>query len=198
MIVKLNKSHKESIKHLFYRTTKHMGVELTNFTMEPGKEFEERSYEVFCDNYLEDLEAFHAYGYYDKTTDKINALVSYYEAEDDPSWYFTVYRSSGNNQLLKDVLDKVIEVNESAGRLKFYTLVNSAHSKLLRRFTWSKYNSERYGWFDECIIPGNTKPYFINHWELLFKRILIPTDTTVRCNYLKQEYRNALPRLGSI
>lgn len=199
MITKLDHTHTGAVKNLFYRTSKHMGVNIQdNFEFENNDSFEERAYEIFCDNYLTDLESFYAYGYVNPETKNVDALISYYASEDDPSWYFTIYRSAGNNQLLKDVLDKVINVNEQAGRFKFFTLVNSQHSKLLRKFTWSKYNNNRYGWFDECVIPARTKPYYINHWEILFKRILIPIDTTVRCNYLKQEYRSILPIFGNI
>jgi hypothetical protein len=199
MILKLNSTHRELVKHLFYKTPNHMGIDIqSNFIRDEDVGFEERSYEVFCDTYLTDLESFHAYGYLDTSTNQVVALITYYESDDDPSWFFTVYRSSGNNQLLKDVLDKVIEVNESNGKYKFFSLVNSNHSRLLRKFLWSKYNSERYGWVDECVIPANTKPFFIHHWEILFKRTLIPTDTTVRLTYLKPEYRNNLPRFGAV
>ena len=200
MIVKLTSEHVVNVKQLFYRTSNYMGVSIEdNFNLEPDKAFEERAYEIFCDNYLSDLDNFHTYGSVNEITGNIDALISFYEADDEPAWYFTVYRSIGNNQLLKDVLDSVIDYNESNGRLKFYTLVNKEHSKLLRRFTWSKYNDARYDYVDECLILKNHKPLFQNHWELLFKRILLPVDTVVRCNFLKQEHRPAaLVILGNI
>lgn len=198
MIEKLNSSHKDTVKHLFKNTSIYMGVDNKKFNSSYISNINEEAYSIFCDNYLTDLTSFHAYGSINPDTGLVDALISYYESEDDPSWYYTIYRSSGNNLLLKDVLDKVIEVNETAGRLKFFTLVNSEHSKLLRKFTWSKYNDNRYGWIDECKIPANTRPFYSHHWEFLFKRILIPVDTTVRCNFLKQEYRTTLPRLGAI
>jgi hypothetical protein len=81
---------------------------------------------------------------------------------------------------------------------KFYTLVNQKHTKLLRKFSYSEYNNERYGYFDECIVPARCKSYYTNHWELLYHRLLLPEDSIVRCSYLKQEYRTQLPVGGNI
>jgi hypothetical protein len=192
-IVKLTSLHTESVKHLFY-STKYMGVD--NFD-QGDPTFQNRLYEIFCDNYLSDIENFYAYGAIDDSN-KVHALISFYVSCEEPSWYFTIYRSDGNNNLLKPVLDEIIKFNEENGRLKFYTLVNKEHSKLLRRFTWSKYNSERYGYFDEFLVPSLCKCFYNNPWDLLYKRILIPTDTVVRCNFLKQEYRTNLPIGGNI
>lgn len=197
MIEKLNFSHKDKVKHLF-KTNNYMGVEKKEFTSSFVDDINDKTYTIFCDNYLSDLSSFHAYGYINTETGNVDGLISYYESEDDPSWYYTIYRSSGNNLVLKEILDKVIEVNEALGRYKFFTLVNSKHSKLLRKFTWSKYNDNRYGWFNECVVPSHTRPYYAHHWEFLFKRTLLPVDTIIRCNYLKQEYRTHLPKLGAI
>ncbi len=191
-IIKLNDKHANSVKQLFYQSL-HMGVK--EFDVDYN-EFSDRQYKVFCDNYLTDLDNFHAYGAVERN--KVYALISFYESIEEPSWYFTIYRSAGTSFLLKEILDKVIEYNEKNGRLKFYTLVNKQHSKLLRRFTWSKYNDERYGYFDEYQVPERCKTFYFNHWELLYKRTLIPAETVVRCNFLKQEYRTVLPIGGSI
>lgn len=184
-IIKLTNRHCSGVQKLFENPT-YMGVD----------NFDDRQYQVFCDNYLSDLDNFHAFGAIENS--KIHALISFYESVEEPSWYFTVYRSNGHSHLLKKILDKIIEYNEKNGRLKFYTLVNSQHSSLLRRFTWSKYNDERYGYFDEYVVPARYKTFYINHWELLYKRVLIPVETKVRCNFLKQEYRNILPIGGLI
>jgi hypothetical protein len=158
--------------------------------------FNKLTYDMFCANYLSDLNNFHAYGYIED--DRVKALISFYESVEEPAWYYTIYRSSGNNELLRPVLDSVIQYNELNGRLKFYTLVHERHSKLLRRFHWSKYNDERYGYFDEYIVPDKFKCYYTNAWELLYKRMLLPEASIVRCNYLKQEYRTTLPVGGNI
>lgn len=195
-VVKLNHTHTEKIKDLF-NGKKYMGLDVNNpaFVKEDTT-FNQLAYDMFCANYLTDLNSFHAYGYVEDDT--VKALISFYESADEPAWYYTVYRSSGNNELLRLILDQVISYNESQGRLKFYTLVHQNHSKLLRRFHWSKYNDERYGYFDEFLVPGNNKCYYTNAWELLYKRMLLPEDSVVRCNYLKQEYRTTLPIGGNI
>jgi hypothetical protein len=197
-VVKLNSLHTESVRGLF-QTKKYMGVDVnsSDFTQDDATlNFNKLLYDIFCSNYLSDLNNFHAYGYLEDGV--VNALISFYESPEEPSWYYTIYRSSGNNNLLREVLDAVIKHNESRGRLKFYTLTNSAHTRLLRRFHWSKYNDERYGYFDEFLVPAKAKCFYVNPWELLYKRFLVPEDSIVRCNYLKQEYRTTLPIGGGL
>jgi len=195
-VIKLTSQHIDQIKGLFTHK-KYMGKDINDdaFKLESAS-INKITYDIFCANYLSDLNNFHAYGYIEN--DEIKSLISFYESAEEPAWYYTVYRSSGNNELLRPVLDKVIEYNESNGRLKFYTLVHQRHSKLLRRFHWSKYNDERYGYFDEYIVPSKFKCYYTNAWELLYKRLLLPEDSIVRCNFLKQEYRTQLPQGGNL
>jgi hypothetical protein len=195
-VVKLNSNHIEQVKELF-TNKRYMGLDVS----EPSFIFEDTTlnkltYDMFCSNYLSDLKNFHAYGYVQD--DSVKALISFYESVEEPAWYYTIYRSSGDNNLLRSILDSVINHNEYNGRLKFYTLVHERHSKLLRRFHWSKYNDERYGYFDEYYVPDKFKCYYTNAWELLYKRLLLPETSIVRCNYLKQEYRTVLPQGGNL
>ena len=194
-VVKLDSTHTELIKKLFTHK-KYMGVDNLDSFMVADEGLNQLIYDRFCANYLSDLKNFHAYGYMEDNA--ITALVSFYESVEEPAWYYTLCRSSGNNQLLKSILDKIISHNESNGRLKFYTVVNQKHIKLLRKFSYSSYNDKRYGYFDECIVPTRCKSYYTNHWELLYHRLLLPEDTIVRCSYLKQEYRTQLPVGGNI
>lgn len=195
-VVKLDQSHAESVKGLF-SNKKYMGVDVLSPTFTHGDvNFNTLLYEIFCSNYLSDLNNFHAYGYLEDGV--VKALISFYESSEEPSWFYTIYRSSGNNNLLRGVLDAVIKHNEDRGRLKFYTLTHVNHTKLLRRFHWSKYNNERYGYFDEFMVPARHKCFYINAWELLYKKFLVPEDSIVRCNFLKQEYRTTLPIGGNI
>jgi len=197
-VVKLNSSHTEAVRELFH-PKKYMGVDVNSSDFTQNDEtlnFNKLLYDIFCSNYLSDLNNFHAYGYLEEGA--VKALISFYESPEEPSWYYTIYRSSGNNNLLREVLDAVIKHNESRGRLKFYTLTNSTHTRLLRRFHWSKYNDERYGYFDEFLVPAKTKCFYVNPWELLYKRFLVPEDSIVRCNFLKQEYRTTLPIGGGL
>lgn len=207
-IVKLSRKHVQAVKSLF-DTKKYMGRdmettdsfkvsdEIADSLNKPAVEvFNNALYNIFCSNYLSDLKNYHAFGYI--VDGQVKSMISFYESYEEPSWYYTLYRSSGNNQYLKLVLDEVIKYNESNGRLKFYTLVQERHSKLLRRFTWSDYNNERYGYFDEYKVAPGHKCYYTNAWELLYKRYLLPDTTVVRCNYLKQEYRTELPIGGNM
>lgn len=196
-VVRLNQSHREAVHGLFQHN-KYMGLEIKKESFGAGMDkFNEATYNIFCNNYLKDLKNFHAYGYI-ADDNSVQALISFYESVEEPAWYYTLYRSNGNNNLLREVLDAVIEHNEKNSRLKFYTLVHARHSKLLRRFHWSKTNDERYGYFDEYIVPVKAKCFWINAWELLYKRFLLPEESIVRCNFLKQEYRQTLPIGGSI
>jgi hypothetical protein len=196
-VVKLSSEHIEQVKPLFY-IKKFMGISTLGKSVTNKNPVNKLLYDIFCSNYLSDLDNFHAYGYVDEDEDEVKSLISFYESVEEPAWYYTLYRSSGDNELLRPVLDKVIEHNEANGRLKFYTLVNQRHSRLLRRFHWSKYNDERYGYFDEYLVPAKQKCYYTNAWELLFKRYLSSEDCVVRCNYLKQEYRTSLPQGGNL
>ena len=198
-VVKLNKTHIEVVKGLF-QNKKHMGVDVNSPAFTKNDEtlnFSKLVYDVFCSTYLSDLNNFHAFGYIGEDGN-VNALISFYESVEEPAWFLTVYRSSGDKHLLQDVLDAVIEYNENNGRLKFYSLTHATHTKLLRRFLWSKYNDERYGYFDEFMVPAKHKCFYVNPWELLYKRFLVPEDSIVRCTYLKQEYRTTLPIGGNI
>ena len=196
-VVKLSSEHIEQVKPLFY-IKKFMGTSTLGKSVTKENPGNKLLYDIFCSNYLSDLDNFHAYGYVDEDDSEVKSLISFYESVEEPAWYYTVYRSSGDNELLRPVLDKVIEHNEANGRLKFYTLANQRHSRLLRRFHWSKYNDERYGYFDEYFVPAKQKCYYTNAWELLFKRYLSSEDCVVRCNYLKQEYRTSLPQGGNL
>ena len=196
-VVRLNETHREAVYDLFTQE-KYMGVEIKKESFGAGMTaFNDAVYQIFCNNYLGDLKNFHAYGYIGDDG-KVKALISFYESVEEPAWYYTLYRSGGDNNLLRQVLDAVIEHNEKTGRLKFYTLVHARHSKLLRRFHWSKINNQRYGYFDEFSVPSKTRCFWANHWELLYKRFLLPEDSIVRCNFLKQEYRDILPIGGNI
>ena len=206
-VVKLNSSHKAACRGLF-NNDRYMGKKIsetpeflvginqTNPNVNTAMVFNNRLYQIFCSNYLSGLKNFHAFGY--EEDGEIKASISFWISTEEPAWYYTLYRSTGDNALLKKVLDEVIKYNEEAGRLKFYTLVHRRHSRLLRRFHWNKENDERYGYFDEFVVPGKTKCFYANAWELLFKRFIVPEDSVVRCNYLKQEHRKILRKGGNI
>lgn len=195
-VIKLTSEHKDVLIPLF-ENKKYMGVKVDDFSSLFVEGMSNKlTYDIFCSNYLSNLQNFHAYGYYEDNI--VKALISFYESVEEPAWYYTIYRSLGNNNLLRDVLDAVIKHNEINGRLKFYTLTHSRHTRLLRRFHWSKYNNERYGYFDEYVVPERCKVYYTNAWELLYKKTLMPEETIVRCNFLKQEYRKKLPQGGNI
>lgn len=183
-IVKLDPSHTNLVKDIFSHK-KYMGVEISS------KE-NELYYLRFCQRYLTNLNSFHGYAYIEDN--KILSLIGFYESDDEPAWYYLIGRSLGNNIYLQKVLDEVIKINENNGRCKWYSLVNARHSKLLRKTYWSKYNTERYDYFDECFIPAKHKSIYTNHWELLYNRGLMEYDTVVRCNFLKQKYRNPIPK----
>lgn len=208
-VMKLDSSHRAGARALF-KSPKYMGKvinetpEFQNYlpknnpSIDPTAIFNNRLYGVFCSNYLSGLSNFHAFGHVDENDGEVKAAITFYESFEEPAWYYTLYRSTGDRHKLMEVLDEVIKYNESNGRYKFYTLVHKNQSRLLRKFHWSKYNDERYGYFDEFIVPAKTKCFYANSWELLFKRFLVPDDSVVRCNFLKQEYRTELPIGGGM
>lgn len=189
-ILKLNISHNQQIDNLFTNQS-YMGLEINTSTWGfEGDAYTKVLANVFKNTYLSGLNNFHAYGIFNDLGE-LQALISYYESTDEPAWYYTLLRSNGNVEAVKELFDHVISVNEQNGRYKFYTLVNARHARLLRRFTYSDYNNERYGYFDEYRVPAKTKCYYTYAWDLLYKRVLLPMDTIVRCSFLKQEHRPA-------
>lgn len=193
-VIKLTNEHVEGVRQLFFSKSVHMGSDI--FFKEDEK-FEEKGYQMFCDTYLSNLQNFHAYGVADKSG-CVLAFMSFYEGIDDACWYFTGGRSLGRNVLLRDILDVIMDYNEKNGRLKFYTVLNPKHAHLLRRLGFSKTAAERYDYFDECIVQPKCKPFFSSHWEILWKRSLLPVAGLVRCTFLKQKYRTSLPNGGNI
>jgi hypothetical protein len=137
------------------------------------------SFEMFNGIYLTDLNNFHAYGYF--IDNKLKAVISFYESDEDPAWYCTSYLGTDYNDIML-LLERVIFHNENYKRLKFYTL-NSAGS------LWDKYQNDRYTYVNELSVTRLTRCNYTNHWEVLFNRSLLNIDTIIRCYYLKQEHR---------
>lgn len=195
MIELLNKTHIESVRHLFY-AERYMGVSHdSNLFMDKDAEFLTITYTNFCDTYLSDLISYKAYGSVENGV--VTAYIAFYASDDGAEWYWTQIRSKSGKDI-PSILDKVIEHNESQGRLKFYSMFNIKYAKTFRRFAFSDYNSERYGMFDEFVVPAKTKCKYSMHWQVLFNRILVPVDSVVRCTFLKQEYRTSLPIAGGL
>jgi len=191
-VIKLTSEHKDQITDLF-GFKKIMGSNVKSQEYEYfksigyNKDFVRMIFDNFCETYLSNLNSFHAFGYVEDNI--VKATISFYECNDEPSWYYTGVFGSGNRDHLTQVFDKIIEYNENNDRYKFFTSFNIDHAKLQRRLYWSKYNTERYGYFDEYILPKRTKCIYEKHWKLLFNQILLPNDSVVRCNYLKPEFR---------
>lgn len=196
MIEKLNNSHCEAMRHAFI-DTKYMGTDVTtNHFMETDAKFLQIAYDGFCDTYLSGLNNYHAYGSIENGI--VTSYVSFYESIESPDWYGTQFRSIHNAGSLQEVLDSVIKHNEAQGRLKFFSLFNQKYKKGIRKFMFSEWANERYESIDEFIVPARTKCIYQMPWQILFNRTLVPVDSLVRCTYLKQQYRAALPIGGNL
>lgn len=134
--------------------------------------------EDFADLYLSDRTLFHAFGMADST-------VAFYQSESEPAWFCLV--SGGQN--VHVVLDEVIDYNEASGRLKFY---------VRGEIRLSNKTSERYSFIDEYRVPSNGMCFYKHHGAVFFGGKLIPEEVTIRCYFLKQEYRGILPLGGNI
>lgn len=187
MIVELGQAHKESIKPLFYRDT-YMGMDLSsNYIVDPSEQAQTVFYNTFVDTYLSGLRNYKALGLLEDG--EVKSLISFYMSPDEPCWYGTMIRSLNDKNYVRPLLDAAMSYNEVRGRLKFYTLWNAEHGKLLRRFAFSPEANTRYDYVDEILIPAKTKCVYTNYWQILFNRTLLPVDSVVRCTFLKQEYR---------
>lgn len=193
-IEKLNIAHREAMRPAF-TGKKYMGTDTSvNHFMETDATFLEIAYNAFCDTYLSNLSNYHAYGSF--TNGIVTSYVSFYESLETPEWYGTQFRSVHNTGTLPHVLDEVIKHNEINGRFKFYSLFNKRYAKGIRKFMFSDWANERYGSFEEFVVPARTKCMYQTHWQVLFNRTLVPVDSIVRCTYLKPEYRPTIPIAG--
>lgn len=195
-ISRLDTSHSEPVRNL-YKSSKYMGVDVAGNWGNNVDAYNDFVFGVFQKTYLSGLNNFQAYGLFNDDG-QAECLISLYDSADEPAWYYTMCRSRGNTDLVKQLFDEVIRIQEAKNRLKFYTLVNVKHAPLLRKFTYSDYNDARYGYYDEFMVPAKTRCYYNNPWELLFKKVLLPVDTVVRCSYLKQEHRGELRTGGGL
>jgi hypothetical protein len=195
-IIKLTSEHKNLVKPLF-ENKKWMGVDSDQDFIDPELNFNEVHYDLFCDGYLSDLKQYHAYGSFDDNME-VKSIISFYESNDNPEWYWTHIRSCGNRKFVLPLLDKVIEHNENNGRFKFYSMWNIRYQNIYRKFAFSKYNAERYDYFEEFVVPAKTKCVWNMPWMILYGRTLVPLDTVVRCTFLKQQYREKLDIAGNI
>lgn len=193
-IVKLESCHKKEIKSLFH-SNKWMGI-LAEDNFVPG-DFNSIYYDVFCDSYLSGLQNYHAFAAFDDSGNA-KSLISFYESNDNPDWYWTHIRSDNDRSYVPPLLDTVIEYNENNNRFKFYSMWNARYQKIYRRFAFSKYNSERYDSFEEYHVPAKTRCVYNIPWLVLYGRTLVPVDTIVRCTFLKQQYRDKLVSAGNI
>jgi len=190
IIKKLEKSDTDNIATLF-NNSKYMGANVRTTDFVAKDRMAKVYHSAFCTTYLVGLTSYHSFGGFDNNGNLLG-LMACHQSADEPSWYGTQIRSSGNKDVSRSLLDHMIQFNEDAGRYKFYTLWNAKHANLLRRFTFSDWADERYDYFDECIVPAKTKCLYTSHWQILFNRILLPVDTVVRCTFLKQKYRTGL------
>jgi len=191
----LDTTHRDAVRHLF-TSKRYMGLDhRANYFLEPDAEFMQISYDNFCDTYLSGLKNFKAFGAIEDGI--VTAMIAFHESAETPDWFWTQIRSKNKNAIPL-VLDEVAAYNEKNGRLKFYSLFNSKYAKTYRRLAFSKTMQERYDFFDEFIVPEKARCYYLVPWQVLFNRILVPTETLVRCTFLKQKYRDTLPIAGGI
>lgn len=185
-IVKLSINHSNAVRPLFEKQ-KYMGLTAATKTfIQDDKEFADFFHEAFVTTYLSDLRNYHAYGALENGI--VQAYIGFYESHDDAAWYWNHVRSFGNN-MIKPVLDRVIQHNEERGRFKFYSMFPSKYVTAYRRLAFSKYNNERYDYFDEFYVNDRHQCMFTLPWQILYNRTLAPVETVVRCTFLKQKYR---------
>ena len=196
-VIKLGSTHVDAVRPLF-KLPKFMGVspEQTHYVDNKEVMFDEFYHDAFVTTYLTGLKNYHAYGALDNQG-IVQSYIGFYESTDDASWYWNQVRSFGNN-LIKPVLDSVIQHNEELGRLKFYSMFPVKFINVYRRLAFSKYNKERYDYFDEFLVPEKNQCIYTLPWQIVYTRTLSPVDTVVRCTFLKQKYRTTLPIGGNI
>ena len=198
-VVKLTPEHTAQVRDLF-RTDKFMGVDTTrgeNYFVGDLTPLDEILYSNFCNTYLEDRKNYHAFGII--RDNRVTTTIAFYEGIDDASWYWNQVRTFGDNGAeIKAVLDRVMLYNESKGRLKFYSMFPLKYQKVYRRLAFSENARQRYDYFDEFYVEAKHQCQFTLPWQIMFNRTLVPTDTLVRCTFLKQQYREKLYNAGRL
>jgi hypothetical protein len=197
-IVKLTEEHRPYIKNLF-NTPKFMGVDVDkSYFVDKEYQFSELYYNVFVETYMSGLTNYHAYGSIGNDG-IVNTALGFYQSDEDASWYWNQIRTSGQNRKeIQATLDAVIKHNESQGRFKFFSMIPLEYQHLYRRLAFSKYNNERYDYFEEYYVPEKHRCKFNFHWQILYNRTLVPTNSLVRCTFLKQQYREELYNAGRL
>lgn len=197
-VIKLTYEHVDAVRPLF-NIPRFMGVS-TDQNYFVGKElkFEQFYHQVFVATYLTDLKSYHSYGYQDQNGN-ITATISFYESGEDASWYWNHVRTLGNHSKhVKQVLDKVLDHNESKGRFKFYSMFPTKYINTYRRLAFSNNARERYDYFDEFYVEAKYQSKFSLSWQILYNKTLVPVDTVVRCTFLKQQHRENLFHAGRL
>lgn len=196
-IKKLTQEHKEKIYPLF-EVEKYMGVKVEGSGFIASSQMARVYHSGFSSTYLVGLKSYHAFGAFDDEENCVG-LIACYQNPDEASWYGTQIRSKvQSREVVQKLLDHMIRFNEEVGRLKFYTLWNARHGKLLRDYMFSEWANERYDYFDEIVVPEKTKCLYNTYWQVLFNRILLPQDAVIRCTFLKQKYRETIPIAGRL
>lgn len=196
-IIKLELDNSDGIKRLFAKK-RNMGVEVdTNYFLQNPESYSEIYHAAFVETYMSGLKNYHAYGAVEDGV--IVSALGFYESPDDASWYWGVVRSNGGgSSATQAMLDRVLKHNEDNGRFKFYSMFPKKYISSYRRFAFSEYASERYGYFDEYTVDEKHVCKFNLVWQVLYRRTLLPVETVVRCTFLKQEYRGELYNAGRL
>lgn len=197
-VIKLNESYIDDIKHLFIKS-EFMGTQTdNNYFVDKELKFDEFYHRTFTETYMSGLLNYHSFGV-QENDGKIIAIIGFYESIDDASWYWVHLRTTGNDKkAIRLLIDKTIEWNEQRGRFKFYSMFPKKYTDAYDRLLYSKFNAERYGYFDEYFVKAKHQCKFTLAWQILYNRTLIPVDTVVRCRFLKQQYRNSLFDAGGL
>jgi hypothetical protein len=195
IITELTPDYIDAIKPLF-SADKYMGVDQSAFNIENlAGTYNDVYHSMFVQAYMSGLSSYRAFGCIEDGI--VTATIATYESADNAEWYWTQVRSN-NSKAIPLILDAVADYNELHGRLKFYSLFNSKYAKVYRRLAFSPKMKERYGFFDEFLVPAKHKCIYTTPWQSLFGRTLLPTETIMRCTFLKQEYRDILPIAGAL
>lgn len=193
-ILKLDLTHRDDIQNVFYRNN--VFTLAINSRSELNDDlYSSISFETYSKTYLSDLNNFQSFGIYQ--SNQLQAIISLFQSNDEPAWYLTGCCSI-DSSVISQLLDYIIELQEKDNRLKFYVLLDSRSETDFNSFFLSKTNNFRYDYFDEFVVPAKTKCFYDTTWELLFGRNLITIQSTMRCYFLTQEFRQKIPIGGSI
>lgn len=180
----LSPSDYESCLQLMSRSTTLCGV-----PVDPSSQAFEVSKQYLKSAYLDGTFGYQAFGQYgpDDSYDHMTALVLLCQSRQQPCFFVTkMYSYDGNkDSYVKQLLLDVVQLQETQYNLtRWYAAYPKDWLESYPR--WGRQQLTEYEVRTELEVPANTRPPFLEFFNVLLARQLWPVDMVIRC-FTKKE-----------